>query len=491
MHRFLALAAVVIWSAAGQQLLTVPRIWTDRALADWATPVAGLNVRPAHISEREYYATPVAEWVRTYPVYFPGREPAGYFERISQLKPEPLITPRARTPSEWIAVGKQVFREMDVAAFRSYDPKLIALVRSAVEYSKVGAHPQKDGTIQGLRWVPTAKGLALSITDCAGCHTRVMPDGSLLDGAPSNDGGDGAIRQVVQTGVAAFSFGESAAVSTWRAFSVPWIPNDIHNSIKAMNEADLGALFGAAPPGTSARFNGSPFYVTKVPDLIGIKDRKYLDATATHRARSPEDVMRYAIVVSCCDNAIFGTHHTLLPQGEKPIYRFPDELLYALAQYIYSLEPPPNPNPNDARAFAGKKVFDREGCGGCHPAPLYTSNKLTLAQGYTPPKDHPLAADIVPISVGTDPNLALKTRKGTGFYKVPSLKNVWYRGLLSHDGSVATLEDWFNPARLRDDYVPTGFKGYKVDHRAISGHEFGLKLSDADRAALIAFLRTL
>jgi hypothetical protein len=26
------------------------------------------------------------------------------------------------------------------------------------------------------------------------------------------------------------------------------------------------------------------------------------------------------------------------------------------------------------------------------------------------------------ISVGTDPNLALNTRKGTGLYKVPSLK---------------------------------------------------------------------
>src|SRR4030095_1529870 len=67
----------------------------------------------------------------------------------------------------------------------------------------------------------------------------------------------------------------------------------------------------------------------------------------------------------------------------------------------------------------------------------------------------------LPISVGTDPGLALKTRKGTGLYKVPSLKGVWYRGLLSHDGSVATLEDWFDLARLRVDYIPRGFKGYK------------------------------
>jgi hypothetical protein len=39
--------------------------------------------------------------------------------------------------------------------------------------------------------------------------------------------------------------------------------------------------------------------------------------------------------------------------------------------------------------------------------------------------------------------------------------------------------------------VPTGFKGYTVTRRAVAGHEFGLRLSSEDKAALIAFLRTL
>jgi Zn-dependent membrane protease YugP len=56
---------------------------------------------------------------------------------------------------------------------------------------------------------------------------------------------------------------------------------------------------------------------------------------------------------------------------------------------------------------------------------------------------------------------------------------------------VATLEDWFDPRRLRDDYVPTGFKGYGVNARAVPGHEFGLHLSSEDKRALIAFLKTL
>jgi hypothetical protein len=56
---------------------------------------------------------------------------------------------------------------------------------------------------------------------------------------------------------------------------------------------------------------------------------------------------------------------------------------------------------------------------------------------------------------------------------------------------VATLEDWFDPRRLRDDYVPTGYKPLGAKTRAVKGHEFGLDLSVEDRKALIAFLKTL
>ena len=85
----------------------------------------------------------------------------------------------------------------------------------------------------------------------------------------------------------------------------------------------------------------------------------------------------------------------------------------------------------------------------------------------------------------------MKTRRGTGYYKVPSLKGVWYRGPFGHGGWAATLEDWFDPRRLRDDYVPTAFKGYGVNAQSVKGHEFGLEVSVEDKKALIAFLKTL
>jgi hypothetical protein len=85
----------------------------------------------------------------------------------------------------------------------------------------------------------------------------------------------------------------------------------------------------------------------------------------------------------------------------------------------------------------------------------------------------------------------LSTRKGTGYYKVPSLKGVWYRGHYLYDGSVASLEEMFDPDRIKETRVSGGWSPPGVPTRAIKGHEFGLTLTPAEREQLIAFLRTL
>jgi hypothetical protein len=158
-----------------------------------------------------------------------------------------------------------------------------------------------------------------------------------------------------------------------------------------------------------------------------------------------------------------------------------------------SLQPPKNPELADVSLVGrGRDVFAREKCAQCHIPPRYTSGKLTLAQGYTPKvAEHPNNADIVSVSVGTDPGLALKTRKGTGFYKIPSLRGVWYRPVLLHDGSVASLEEMFDADRLKPEHVPGGWKGPGVEKRAVPGHPFGLSLKTEEKHALLAFLRSL
>ena len=118
-------------------------------------------------------------------------------------------------------------------------------------------------------------------------------------------------------------------------------------------------------------------------------------------------------------------------------------------------------------------MFNRAGCAECHTPPLYTNNKLTPADGFAVPPDHRENFDVMPISVGTDPDLTLKTRRGTGYYKVPSLKGVWYRSMFGHSGWCATLEDWFDPHRVRDDYVPTGWRPYGRQTYAVRGHQLG------------------
>lgn len=177
--------------------------------------------------------------------------------------------------------------------------------------------------------------------------------------------------------------------------------------------------------------------------------------------------------------------------GPEQFSRYSDEQLYALAQYIYSLQPPPNPNPKNSLATRGQQVFTDEGCSTCHKPPLYTNNKLTPATGFVVPDDHRERFDVMTRSVRTDPELTLRTRRGTGYYKVPALKGVWYRSMFGHSGWCATLEDWFDPRRVRDDYVPTGWKPFGARTHPVKGHPFGLDLSVEDRRALIAFLKTL
>ena len=88
----LRLGLLAAFSAAlpAQAPTVAHRIWDDAALVDWATPVATLNLRPAHYSSAEYYGVP-GENLRTYPIYHPDSEPPGYWDELQKKKPEPLV----------------------------------------------------------------------------------------------------------------------------------------------------------------------------------------------------------------------------------------------------------------------------------------------------------------------------------------------------------------------------------------------------------------
>ena len=496
-----AAAALAAATLAGQQAgrTRVPRIWTDEALKTWALPIAGVNGAPHFYTEAEYYAAPVDE-LRTYPVYVKGREPKNYREWMRKQGPKPLIEiGTSRTDAEWAAEGREIFDGLDIAHNRTDDPRALAWVDDPAAAAREHALVTNDGVIVSLRWVVDHdRTLKLTLSECGACHTRGLTDGTAISGAQGNLNFAlsvfGPIFEHELEVNKQLGRDRSPAEIAYASYAVPWLADDINASFKTMSVEERERIDG--PPsvaGTFPRFNGSPYFTNHMPDLIGVKDRKYLDATATHRNRGAEDIARYGILVTDADDGALGPH-VFEPDRVRALHsRHSDEAMYAIGQYVYALEPPKNPNRRDEMAARGQQVFARSGCASCHTPPLYTNNKLVPVDGFEP-FDHPSAppaADVMHVKLGLDPGLALRTRKGTGYYKVPSLKGVWYRGPFEHSGSVATLEEWFDPARLRPDYLSKGWNPPDVKTRAVPGHPFGLNLTADDKRALIAFLRTL
>src|SRR5215510_3618131 len=469
----------------------IPKTWDDQEMASLQIPLADPSGSPVHVSADYYYGAPVRPIYKSYPVYAPGKEPAGYEEWLKQQEPEMVFdVSKLKTEADWIEAGAVVF---DAPTF--YDVLVRAAdVKDPLWHEKTGALAAKDGSLPYFRYVVREKGkIELGTISCAMCHTRVMPDGTVIKGAQGN-----FPLELAGVHIAKQSFTLERLRTFERSFfSAPWVKPDPMAGLDQMSLDQMAEWHAAIPPGVIARHGSSPFYPTQVPDLIGVKDRKYLDHTGLQLHRSIADMMRYSALNQGAD--LLASYGEFIPCARdlrtmpdpSTQRRYSDEQLYALALYLYSLKPPANPNKFDAAAARGQKVFNREGCAVCHASPFYTNNKLTPVDGFNVPADHLKKYDILPLSVGTDPALALKTRRGTGYYKVPSLRGVWYRSPLEHNGSVTTLEEWFDARRLRDDYVPTGFKGAGVKTRAVKFHEFGLQLSAEDKRALIAFLKTL
>ena len=366
----------------------IPKVWDEAALADWATPIAGLDLRPTHLSAKDYYSLKV-ENLRTYPVYFPGREPDGYWEMLQHIGPKPLIEPEElQTEADWIEAGRRVFDEADHLHLRTLDPGFVAAARGRETFDQARVEALPDGTVFGSRWVPTKQGVALSFGNCNNCHLLYSTDGRRVPGASSfaevSRTRDPRYRNplinTVQfanrmvTGASPFQMGnEPLGMWLYRAYGVPWRKDGLDEQLKATTKVEYDALIIATVRGGGVpRWNGSLSYPAKIPDLIGIKDRKFIDHTATHLHRGIGDLMRYAALVSFAESADYGPHHILEESTKRPKARLSDEALYALATYIYSLRPPPNPNPVDERAVAGQKIFAREGCPRCpHASAIY------------------------------------------------------------------------------------------------------------------------
>ena len=492
----------------------IPDTWDNARLESLQVPLAHVPASPKHVSREYYMSLPVRPIYKSYDVYRPDLEPKGYLDWLTKLEPEVVwdekTSPGLNTEADWIKAGELVFDSPlawgNGALVGPYDDMQ---VRDPEWYKYTRAPLTADGKLPFYRYVIRTKGrIEVGRLSCAMCHTRVLPNKSVVKGAQGN-----------------FPFGKAVAYDTRKTnlpfvarsfemllYGAPWLRPDPLADLGKKSVEDLASAHALVPPGVLARHGSGVWSPVQVPDLIGIKDRKYLDRTGLIRHRDIGDLMRYAALNQDADS--FARHGDFRPVAAfnkdfletlpppqpadvAPGGRYSDVQLYALAKYVYSLKPPENPNlpktDADRKLVArGEDVFNRLRCSRCHGGDALTSNKLTPVDGFTVPSEHRAQYDIQEESVGTDPTLALATRRGTGYYKIPSLKGVWYRGPFEHNGSVATLEDWFDQERLRSDYEPTGWKGPAgTKTRAVPGHRFGLNLPADDRRALIAFLKTL
>ena len=476
----------------------IPRTWDDQAMQSLEVPLAYSGASPKHVSSDYYYRVPIRPIYQSYPVYHPDKEPSGYLNSLENQDPKIVFdATQLKSEADWIAAGELVFDappEFESAGL------LFSGVRDRAWYDKNRIPVTKEGVLPFMRYVVREKGkVELGLFSCAMCHIRVMPDGTVIKGAQGNFPDDRIFASEIRIKAAQVeSKDEEVALKGLRdelrrSYAAPWLRDDPNARLDGMSAEEIASALDAIPQGVCARQGSSIFYPPRIPDLIGVKERLFLDATGLFRQRDIADLMRYAALNQGAD--LLSQYGSFRPVQELPepakVNRYSDEQLYALALFLYSLKPPPNPNKFDALAARGQRVFVEEGCAGCHTPPLYTNNKLSPVDGFTVPGDHRQKYDILKVSVGTNSDLALKSRRGTGYYKVPSLKGVWYRGPFEHNGSVATLEDWLDPRRLSENYVPTGFRGYGVRTRAVVGHPFGLDLSSKDRQALVAFLKTL
>ena len=218
------------------------------------------------------------------------------------------------------------------------------------------------------------------------------------------------------------------------------------------------------------------------------------------------DLVRYLIVRLSGDNSP-------MQEGRIPPW------VKDLNAYLFNLQPPRYPHPIDvAKAREARQVF-KNTCSGCHGTYDLLDN------------EHPNR--IVPLSVvGTDPNRVrvwdqaaidyvkhdpimsrLELSPGVGMMP-PSLRGVWATSPYLHNGSVPTLYDvlsapesrparfWrggepFDPVKvgLSSVAAPASPKQFLYDTtipgNGNQGHPFGVPLSEAERMAVIEYLKTL
>lgn len=326
---------------------------------------------------------------------------------------------RPSTWAGWVALGRRVFFEYPLR------PEIFAehaLTRPEVALA-TGLAAASDGTWPGLVvFADLDRSARVGIT-CALCHTA-LDNGEIVEGRARRS----------------FDYGELRLA--------------FHRDTDTPLPADLAERMASWGPGRADITEDQDQDPVAIPDLWGVRQLSTLTAAGMIRHVHPA--------------ALAIRQETQILHANRERTRPPRELAWALAIYLYSLEPPPqDPSPPDPRTARGAQLFATH-CGNCH-------DDAVLA-------GRPIPAD----RVGTDRTLAFSSERGTGRYRPSPLVRVADGAPYFHHGVVPSLDELLGEARFSPDY-DRGTRG----PGPIEGHRFGTDLAADDRGALVAYLRTL
>lgn len=182
--------------------------------------------------------------------------------------------------------------------------------------------------------------------------------------------------------------------------------------------------------------------ITAIPDLYLLGDARYINHSG--------------VIANTAPGTLAVRFETQYIKGHRMRTRPARDLMWGLERYLSELEPPEDLGPfasappDPALGAVGAQEFQAR-CASCHAPDRAYSGGLVKAE-----------------LLDVDQSVAVTPERGTGFYKVPSLRGVRNNAPYLHDGSAASLEDLLR-----------------------SGHPMGTSIPAATRDALVAFLHSL
>jgi hypothetical protein len=348
------------------------------------------------------------------------------------------------------------------------------------------------GLAAGREILPGLETLAFT---CASCHFGQLPDGRYAVGAPNHDYDYGKMSVAMATFPFAATFGPAGRDPQAVAWLEPMLQT-LASDADLLTEL-LQVLVQLAPavdlvpevtpaienawvnwkPGTMdflmppVPFDDGVHTISKIQALWGVPDAQDVSEYGMENA-----LLGFSGVAHSLESFLVG--FVQLGVGDEGAWTA--ERLAPLAEYIYTLRAPENPDPPDPQvALYGNVLFFSEGCASCHRG----------ARGASPTV-HEFSEIGVDTAMQYWMDLELDGVPCCGFdfgdesltHGIVSsrLVGLWAQKRFLHNGSVDSLDDLLCKSEPR----PTVSGSPWSDQ----GHLYGCELSNPEKDALIAFL---